>query len=44
MYQRALVGYEKALQLETILVLKTISNLARLYRDQGKTNKAEKMF
>jgi hypothetical protein len=31
-------------QPETIPALKTVSNLARLYRDQGKTNEAEKMF
>ena len=43
-YQRALVGYEKALQPETIPALRTVSNLARLYRDQGKTKEAEKMF
>src|SRR5205814_172807 len=37
-------GYEKALQPETIPALNTVSNLARLYREQGKTNEAEKMF
>src|SRR5437016_192413 len=44
MYQRALVGSEKALEPDNMSTLNTVSNLARLYRDQGKMNEAEKMF
>jgi hypothetical protein len=44
MYVRALAGYEKSLQPETIPALIIVSNLSRLYRDQGKTNEAEKMI
>jgi hypothetical protein len=41
---RALAGYEQALQLETIPVLRTVRNLGLLYRGQGQMEKAEKMF
>jgi tetratricopeptide (TPR) repeat protein len=44
MYQRALAGYEKASQSETIPALKAVRNLGLLYRDQGKLKDAEKMF
>ena len=44
MYLRALAGREKALGPEHTLTLLTVNNLGILYRDQGKTKKAEKML
>jgi tetratricopeptide (TPR) repeat protein len=44
MYERALAGYEKASQSETIPALKAVGNLGLRYRDQGRLKDAEKMF
>ncbi|KAJ5715197.1 uncharacterized protein N7483_012378 [Penicillium malachiteum] len=44
MYQRALVGKEKALGPDHISTLYTVNNLGLLYLDQGKLKTAEKMY
>jgi tetratricopeptide (TPR) repeat protein len=44
MYQRALLGTEKALGAEHISTLDTVNNLGNLYRDQGKLAEAEQMY
>ncbi|KAJ5335875.1 uncharacterized protein N7506_003897 [Penicillium brevicompactum] len=43
-YQRVLVGYEKALGPDDTSTLSTIGNLGILYRDQEKLKKAKKMY
>jgi tetratricopeptide (TPR) repeat protein len=44
MYQRALMGKEKALGSEHTSTLNTVGNLGRLYWHQGKLTEAEAMF
>ena len=44
MYQRALVGKEKALGPDHTSTLNTVNNLDNLYRAQGKLKEAEKMY
>jgi hypothetical protein len=44
MYRRALTGYEKNFLSKTIPALLVISNLGRLFRDQGKVEEARAMF
>ncbi|KAG2411912.1 hypothetical protein HFD88_009468 [Aspergillus terreus] len=44
MYQRALVGYEKALGPDHLSTLDTVNNLGNLYADQGKLKEAEEMY
>ncbi|KAJ5987943.1 hypothetical protein N7481_003153 [Penicillium waksmanii] len=44
MYQRALVGKEKALGLDYMSILHTVNNLGNLYCDQGKFKEAEEMY
>jgi tetratricopeptide (TPR) repeat protein len=43
-YQRALQGYEKALDPEHPSTLDTVNNLGLLYKDQGKLAEAEQMY
>ncbi len=44
MYQRALIGREKALGRDHTSTLDTVNNLGNLYRDQGKLSEAELMY
>ncbi|ERF74890.1 hypothetical protein EPUS_09096 [Endocarpon pusillum Z07020] len=44
MYERALVGYEKASGPDHTSTLNTMNNLGLLYADQGKLDGAEKMY
>ncbi|KAJ5625973.1 protein kinase subdomain-containing protein [Penicillium lagena] len=44
MYQRALVGYEKAFGPDHTSTLNTVNNLGLLYSDQGKLKEAEEMY
>ncbi|KAJ6004603.1 hypothetical protein N7540_012972 [Penicillium herquei] len=44
MYQRALIGYEKALGPDHTSTLTTVNNLGILYSDQGKLKEAEEMY
>ncbi len=44
MYQRAVEGYEKALGLEHISTLSTVSNLGLLFQVQGKLEDAAAMY
>jgi Tfp pilus assembly protein PilF len=44
MYQRALVGCEKALGPDHTSTLDTVNNLGLLYSDQGKPQEAEEMY
>ncbi|CEJ62486.1 Putative Tetratricopeptide TPR-1 [Penicillium brasilianum] len=44
MYQRALVGYEKALGPDHTSTLDTVNNLSLLYPNQGKLKEAEEMY
>lgn len=44
MFQRALVGYEKALGPDHTSILNTVNNLGILYFDQGKLKEAEEMY
>jgi tetratricopeptide (TPR) repeat protein len=39
-----LLGYEKALSTDHTLTLGIVNNLGLLYADQGKLDKAEKMY
>jgi tetratricopeptide (TPR) repeat protein len=44
MYQRALIGSEKALGPDHMSTLHTVNNLGSLYRKQGKLKEAEEMY
>ena len=44
MYQRALVGCEKALGTDHTSTLRTVNNLGNLYSNQGKLKEAEEMY
>ncbi|KAH8696387.1 hypothetical protein BGW36DRAFT_266909, partial [Talaromyces proteolyticus] len=44
MYERALVGCEKALVPHHISTLDTVNNLRNLYANQGKLKEAENMY
>jgi tetratricopeptide (TPR) repeat protein len=44
MYQRALVGYDKALGPDHTSTLFTVNSLGNIYRNQGKLKEAEEMF
>jgi hypothetical protein len=44
MYLRALAGYERASQSETIPALNAIYNMGLLYRDQSKVEEAKTML
>lgn len=44
MYQRALIGREKALGSDHISILSTVNNLGILYKNQGKLTEAESMY
>jgi tetratricopeptide (TPR) repeat protein len=44
MYSRAMAGYERTLQSETIPALKTIYNMGLLHCDQSKVEDAKTMF
>jgi Tetratricopeptide repeat len=44
MYLWALAGNKKALGVEHMSTLDTVSNLGNLYRDQGKLAEAEQMY
>jgi tetratricopeptide (TPR) repeat protein len=44
MYERALRGYEEALEPNHTLTLQTVNNLGNLYADQGKLGEAEQMY
>lgn len=44
LYQRALVGKEKALGLDHTSTLITVNSLGILYSDQGKLQEAEEMY
>jgi len=44
MYQRALIGKEKALGANHISTLNTVNNLGNLYGDQDKLDQAEHML
>lgn len=44
MYERALRGYEEALDPNHTSTLATVNNLGLLYKDQGKFAEAEEMY